>query len=76
MKSSQTTRLYQHLKSIRRRVSMISCAQAMSNNGSGTGICVSRRIFDLRKMGCTIKHTWERIGKRRFSFYRLVRGKK
>ena len=57
-------------------VPMPELARAASEAGQGVGICVSRRIYDLRhrltKDGQTIEQRDEYKGHLRHSFYRLA----
>lgn len=58
-------------------VPMPELAKAMSNGGQGTGICVSRRIYDLRRRleadGFTIEQRSEFHDGVCHSFYRIIR---
>ena len=46
-------------------VPMPELARVMSDGGEGTGICVSRRIYDLRKRGNLIEVRAEQEGKQK-----------
>jgi len=54
-------------------VPMPELARSCSPKGGGIGICVSRRIFDLREDGHEIENYIENKGPKRLSFYRLVK---
>jgi hypothetical protein len=58
-------------------VPMPQLAKAASRGGEGTGICVSRRIYDLRKRiaadGWDIQQSSEFSDGQNHSFYRIVR---
>lgn len=58
-------------------VPMPELARAMSNGGQGTGICVSRRIYDLRRKlearGFTIEQSSQWADGVCHSFYRIIR---
>lgn len=53
-------------------VPMPELACAMSDGAHGTGICVSRRIYDLRARGHLIEVRAEQCGKQKHTFYRLT----
>ena len=53
-------------------VAMPELAKAMSQGGEGTGVCVSRRIYDLRNAGHEIVQADQNEGHVRKSFYKLV----
>jgi len=58
-------------------VPMPQLAKAASRGGEGTGICVSRRIYDLRKQlraeGWDIQQVSNYEDGQNLSFYRIVR---
>jgi hypothetical protein len=53
-------------------VPMPELARVMSTGGDGTGVCVSRRIYDLRNAGHDIQQCDEHEGHIRKSFYKLI----
>ena len=73
---SQKDRLLSRLKETPNAwVAMPELAKAMSQGGEGTGVCVSRRIYDLRNAGHDIKQADQNEGHVRKSFYKLVVGR-
>lgn len=53
-------------------VSMPELAKAMSPSGNGVGVCVSRRIYDLRRAGHKIEQEDYTENGVRHSAYRLL----
>lgn len=70
---SQKDRLLARLRETPNQwVPMPELACVMSQGGDGTGVCVSRRIYDLRNAGHEIVQADQNEGHVRKSFYKLV----